>query len=75
MFSQEIFCYRLRQLRQSRNLTVEQLGYEFNVKRQTVSRWELGNRLPPLDVATALAEYFNVSLDYLAGLSDNPKRR
>jgi transcriptional regulator with XRE-family HTH domain len=75
MFSQEIFCYRLRQLRQSRNLTVEQLGKEFNVKRQTVSRWELGNRLPPLDVATALAEYFNVSLDYLVGLSANPKKR
>lgn len=75
MFSPEIFCYRLRQLRQSRNLTIEQLGNEFNVKKQTVSRWELGNRLPPLDVATNLAEYFNVSLDYLVGLSDNPKRR
>ncbi|WP_434131215.1 helix-turn-helix domain-containing protein [Sporomusa sphaeroides] len=75
MFSSEFFCYRLRQLRQSRNLTVEQLGNEFNVTKQTVSRWELGKRLPPLDVATALAEYFNVSLDYLVGLSDNQKRR
>jgi transcriptional regulator with XRE-family HTH domain len=73
MFSQEIFCQRLRYLRLSHKLTAEQLGNEFNVSKQTVSRWELGDRLPPLDVATSLAEYFDVSLDYLAGLSNNPK--
>ena len=75
MFSREIFCQRLRHLRLSHNLTAEQLGIKFDVRKQTVSRWELGDRLPPLDVATALAEYFNVSLDYLVGLSDNPKKK
>jgi Predicted transcriptional regulators len=70
MFSQKVFGQRLRQLRQSHHLTVEQLGNEFKVSKQTVSRWELGDRLPPLDVATTLADYFNVSLDYLAGRSD-----
>lgn len=75
MFSQEIFCQKLRQLRHSHQLTLEQLGKSFNVTKQTVSRWEKGDRLPPLDVATALAEYFSVSLDYLVGLSDNPSRK
>lgn len=70
MFSQKVFGQRLRQLRQSHHLTVEQLGIEFKVSKQAVSRWELGDRLPPLDVAAALADYFNVSLDYLAGRSD-----
>ncbi|MBP2659270.1 MAG: transcriptional regulator, family [Firmicutes bacterium] len=75
MFLQEIFCQRLRNLRQLNKLTLEQLGAEFNVTKQTVSHWEKGDRLPSLDVATTLAEYFKVSLDYLVGLSDNPKRR
>ena len=75
MFSHEIFCKRLRDLRQENKLTLEQLGTKFSVTKQTVSHWEKGDRLPPLDMATALAEYFNVSLDYLVGLSDNPKRR
>lgn len=75
MFSQKLFGERLRTLRQSKHLTVEQLGKEFNVSKQTVSRWELGDRLPPLDVATALADYFDVSLDYLAGRSDDSTKR
>ena len=72
MFSQNIFGQRLRELRQSRQLTLEQLGAEFNVTKQTVSYWEKGDRLPPLDIATALARYYAVSLDYLVGLSDKP---
>lgn len=74
MFSQNIFGQRLRELRQKRQLTLEQLGTEFNVTKQTVSYWEKGDRLPPLDIATALAKYYAVSLDYLVGLSDDPKR-
>jgi len=75
MFSQKLFCERLRSLRQTRQLTAEQLGKEFNVSKQTVSRWELGDRLPPLDVTTALADYFAVSLDYLVGRSNDPTKR
>ena len=74
MFSQNIFGQRLRELRQKRQLTLEQLGTEFNVTKQTVSYWEKGDRLPPLDIATALAKYYAVSLDYLVGLSDDPTK-
>lgn len=75
MFSQKILGQRLRELRQEKQLTLEQLGMKFDVTKQTVSYWEKGDRLPPLDIVTALAEYYDVSLDYLAGLSDNPKRQ
>jgi Predicted transcriptional regulators len=75
MFSQKLFSQRLRSLRQDKNLTIEQVGKAFNVTKQTVSRWELGERLPPLDVAAALADYFGVSLDYLIGNVDNPSRK
>ena len=40
MFSQEIFCQRLRDLRLSHKLTAEQLGKKFSVSKQTVSRWD-----------------------------------
>ncbi|SDF28016.1 helix-turn-helix domain-containing protein [Sporolituus thermophilus] len=71
MFLHEIFCVRLRQLRQKHNLTAEQFGRIFNVSKQTVSRWELGDRIPPLDVVVAIADYFDVSLDWLTGRTDN----
>ena len=75
MFRQEIFCERLRVLRLSQNLTLEQLANELGLVKQTIGNWEKGFRAPSLDASVALAEYFNVSLDYLVGLSDNPKRR
>lgn len=74
MLSREILGQRLKSLRLSNNLTLEQAGAKFNVTKQTVSYWEKGERVPSFDVATALAEYYDVSLDYLAGLSNNPKR-
>lgn len=67
MFSRELFGQRLRELRKARNMTIEELGVVFDVRKQTVSRWENGERLPYLDLACTIAEYFEVSLDYLAG--------
>ncbi|SEJ00195.1 Helix-turn-helix [Propionispira arboris] len=75
MFKKEIFCQRLRQLRQDKKMTTTQLATEFEVTKQTVSRWELGDRIPTLDTVAAIADYFDVSLDYLVGISDIKKRR
>ncbi|VBB06477.1 Hypothetical protein LUCI_1709 [Lucifera butyrica] len=74
MFRKEIFCERLRALRSSQNLTLEQLAEELGLVKQTINNWEKGVRAPSLEASIALAEYFNVSLDYLVGLSDKPKR-
>lgn len=75
MFRQEIFCERLRALRLSQNLTLEQLANELSLVKQTIGNWEKGIRVPSLEASIALAEFFDVSLDYLVGLSDNSRRR
>lgn len=74
MFRHNVFCERLKTLRLSQNLTLEQLASELNLVKQTIGNWEKGIRTPSLEASIALAEYFNVSLDYLVGLSDSPKR-
>jgi transcriptional regulator with XRE-family HTH domain len=73
MFKQEYFCQRLKDMRMAKKLTLEQLGKELGVAKQTVGHWETGYRLPPFDVTVTVADYFNVSLDYLAGRTNNPK--
>lgn len=73
MFDKKIFSERLKQLRLQQNLTLETLGNEFQVTKQTTSRWETGDRVPSIDIVYSLANYFNVSSDYLIGLTDNPE--
>ncbi len=71
MFSKNLFCSRLKSLRLENNLTLEQLGAIFGVTKQAASRWETGDRLPSIEIVYMLAEYFNVSLDYLTGRADD----
>jgi transcriptional regulator with XRE-family HTH domain len=75
MISRKVFSQRLYELRQNKNISHEKLANELGLTRATVSHWESGLRLPSLEVATALADFFDVSLDYLVGRSDNPRRR
>ena len=74
MFNKEIFSLRLKELRLAKKLTLEQLGREIGVIKQTVGHWESGIRIPSLEVAVALADYFNISLDYLVGRTDKKER-
>lgn len=74
MFNKNVFCERLKAARKGRDLTLEQLGSQLDVTKQTVSRWEKGERYPALDVLYTIAEVLDVSSDYLLGLSNNPKR-
>ena len=66
-----IFGKRLKELRRKRKLS--QLGFSnrFNVGYNTISQWETGKREPGLDIIVSIARYFNISLDYLLGLSDD----
>ena len=69
--------YRIKLLRKERDLTMDMLVEDFNGKYPSVvfnksmlSRWENGLNEPSLENAKYLSEYFNVSLDYLIGLTD-----
>lgn len=45
---------------------------DLNMNQNTVSRYETGEREPGIDELIRIADYFNVSVDYLIGRTDNP---
>ena len=59
--------FRLRELREKKNLTQTALAKDLKVSNTTISNWEAGYRQPDLDSLIRLANYFDVSLDYLFG--------
>ena len=73
MWNNNLFGQRLKSLRKTNGLTLEQFGAAFDTTKQTTSRWESGDRLPPLPLVFEIAKYFDVSIDYLVGRTDNPE--
>lgn len=67
------FGTRLRDLRQSRNITLRDLANALNISHSALGNYELGNREPNMLTIRNIADYFDVSLDYLFGNTDNPK--
>lgn len=57
------FGESLKQHRKEKNLTQEQLAEQFQVTRQTVSKWELDQAMPEVGKLVEIAEYFEISLD------------
>lgn len=68
------FNQRLKEIRINHNITQKQLSIDLGLSERGIQSYELGERKPGLDALIALADYFNVSLDYLTGRSDNPDR-
>lgn len=64
---------RLKDLREDANLTLEQCAKKANVSKNTYIRYENGEREPKFDFIIKLALYYNVSIDYLAGIIKVPK--
>ena len=50
---------------------MEEVGTEFGMKPQTLSNYEKGKRSIDIDILFELAQFYDVSIDYLFGLSDN----
>jgi len=69
-----IFSARLSTLRRDKKLSLEATGKIVGVSNQAISSLEKGKSAPSFDVLCALADYFDVSLDYLVGRSDDPTR-
>ena len=74
MFSKEIFSNRLAVLRAACKISSQSLAEAVGVSQPAISRFEHGVDYPHVNTLIALADYFDVSLDYLAGRSDNPQR-
>lgn len=52
----------LKELRNEKKLTQEQLAEKLGVSRRTVSRWETGSNMPDLDILVEMADYYDVDL-------------
>lgn len=67
------FSERIKMIRKASKLTQKQLAKESGLSERGVQNYELGERVPTLQAAIALADFFDVSLDYLVGRTDNPE--
>lgn len=66
------FSNRLISLRKSRNITQKQVCNAIGMSEPAYQRYEYGQREPAYQKLIALADYFDVSIDYLVGRTDNP---
>lgn len=64
--------FRLKELRQSRGISQVKLSMDLDMNQNTISRYETGKREADYDSLIKIANYFNVSIDYLFGRTDNP---
>lgn len=64
---------RLKKLRKEHNITQLKLPMDLNMNQNTISRYENGEREAGYKELIMIADYFDVSIDYLLGRSDNPK--
>ncbi len=62
---------RIKELRMKRGLTQERVASEIGVTQQIISRVEANEETVPLDLLIRIAQFFNVSTDYILGLTDN----
>jgi len=61
---------RIRELRKQKDLTMKDLGNQIGVSESTVSLYENEKRQPDQDTLLRIADYFQVSIDYLLGRTD-----
>ena len=65
---------RLKELRKSKKMSQLKLAIELHTSQNTISRYETGEREPGIRELIEIADYFNVSIDYLLERTNNPKR-
>ena len=64
---------RLKELRKAKKISQIKLAMDLECTQNTISRYETGEREADYNTLIRLADYFNVSIDYLLERTDNPK--
>ena len=64
---------RLKEIRKEKKISQLKLAMDLNMNQNTISRYETGERDPGISELIKIADYFNVSVDYLLKRTDNPK--
>lgn len=67
------FYQRLTDLREDKDLRQKQVAAELNITPQQYSLYEIGKREIPFHHVITLAKYYDVSIDYIAGLTNKKK--
>lgn len=68
-----MFTVRLKDIREDRDITQKELAGLLYVKQNTYSQYENGQRGIPVEMLIRLAVYFDTSVDYILGLTDDPR--
>lgn len=63
----------LKELRKSRNMTQIGLQMKTGIEQALISKFENGERIPPTETLIILANFYNVSIDYILGRTDKPE--
>ncbi len=64
--------FRLKMLRKAGKISQLKLALDLNMNQNNISRYETGEREADYNTLISIADYFNVSIDYLLGRTDNP---
>ncbi len=64
---------RLKSLRLQKKLTQVTVQLETGIEQTLISKYERGERIPPTDSLMILARFYHTSMDYIMGLTDEPK--
>lgn len=64
---------RLRDMREDRDLTQAQMAAYLKIHQTTYSDYEIGKLGVPIEIFIKLADFYGTSIDFLAGITDNPK--
>ena len=64
---------RLKELREDNDFNQSQIAEILNIKQNTYSQYENGQRQIPIEMLVALARYYNTSIDYILELTDEIK--
>ena len=65
---------RIRDLREDRDLKQREIAEHLNCSQRVYSNYELGQRDIPTEILIKLSNFYQVSVDYILGLTNNPKR-
>ena len=63
----DVFVERLDDYMKQNGLNIQNLAKKLNIPRRTLNSWMLKNRVPRIDYIYMIADYLNVSIDYLVG--------
>src|SRR5690606_9397473 len=66
------FASRFRSIRKQHGLTQRELAKKLNISQSTIGLYETGDRNPDPRTIISIADFFDVSIDYLLGRTDNP---